>query len=73
MLSGTRQMCFSQIIGRYNQSFSQSVSQSVSYQHSLLRRIVLSANSARRELYSPASTNTALRLALFAEYSSRTR
>ena len=37
----------------------------------LLQRIVLSANSALRELYSPALTNTALRLALFAEYSSR--
>ena len=39
----------------------------------LLRQIVLSANSARRELYSTASTNTVLRLALFAEYSSRIR
>ena len=45
----------------------------ISLSGALLRRIVLSANSARRELYSIALTNTALRLALFAEYSSRIR
>ena len=43
-----------------------------SYEVALSQRIVLLVNSARRKLYSPAYTNTALR-SESSEYSSRTR